>query len=81
MAKPSIIQELKEKYGIKNDTLDRTITALAGIIYVNNGIGGFVKTLLCSLFFKHCLKYNKVLQSCKIKLLVCCFLERKDLIL
>lgn len=32
MAKPSIIQELKEKYGIKSDTLDRTITALAGII-------------------------------------------------
>ena len=30
--KPSVIQELKEKYGIKNDTLDRTITALAGII-------------------------------------------------
>lgn len=32
MAKPSIIQELKEKYDIKSDTLDRTITALAGII-------------------------------------------------
>lgn len=30
--KPSVIQELKEKYGIKNDTLDHTITALAGII-------------------------------------------------
>ena len=30
--KPSVIQELKEKYGIKSDTLDRTITALAGII-------------------------------------------------
>ena len=32
MAKPSVIQELKEKYGIKSNTLDRTITALAGII-------------------------------------------------
>ena len=32
MAKPSIIQGLKKKYGIKSDTLDRTITALAGII-------------------------------------------------
>ena len=32
MTKPSIIQELKEKYGIKSDPLDRTITALAGII-------------------------------------------------
>ena len=32
MAKPSIIQELKEKYGIKSNTLDRTITALAGIM-------------------------------------------------
>ena len=30
--KPSIIQELKEKYGIKSNILDRTITALAGII-------------------------------------------------